>query len=151
MSYLAIVSTADDQFDAILEEFNRAQEVFLTGDPAAVMSLHSNRDDVTLSNPLTPPRRGWAEIEEAVEQAAATVRDGRILGYDEVSRYVTPDLGYIVRIERTEAKVGGSDELSPIALRVTMIFRRENDGWKLAHRHADPITTARSAGSIIQQ
>ncbi len=145
------MSTADEQFDAILEEFNRAQDAFITGDPAAVMSLHSHRDDATLSNPLTPPRRGWAEIEEAIELAATTVRDGRIIGYDEVSRYVTADLGYVVRIERTEAKVGGSDELSAVALRVTMIFRREDDGWKLAHRHADPITTARPADSMIQR
>lgn len=145
------MSTADEQFDAIVEEFNRAQEAFLTGDAAAVMSLHSRRDDATLSNPLEPPRQGWAEIEEAIERAAATVRDGQIIGYDEVSRYVTPDLGYIVRIERTEAKVGGSEDLSPIALRVTIIFRREDDGWKLAHRHADPITTARPADSMIQQ
>ena len=148
---LRIVSTADEQFDAILEEFNRAQEALLIGDPAVAMSLKSTRDDATLSNPFGPPRRGWAEIKEAVEQAAATLRDGRIIGYDEVSRYVTPDLGYIVRIERGEAKVGGSDELSLIALRVTMIFRREDDGWKLAHRHADPITTARPPESLIQR
>lgn len=145
------MSTADEQFDAVVEEFNRAQEDLLTGDAAAVMSLHSRRADATLSNPLEPPRQGWAEIEEAIERAAATVRDGRIIGYDEVSRYVTPDLGYIVRIERTEAKVGGREDLSPVALRVTIIFRREDDGWKLVHRHADPITTARPADSMIQQ
>ena len=64
---------------------------------------------------------------------------------------VTPELAYIVRTERSEAKFGGQEAVTPISLRVTMIMAREDGGWKIVHRHADPITTARPAESVIQQ
>ena len=78
------------------------------------------------------------------------LRDGSVRGFEEVSRYRTPDLGYIVQIERTQARLPGREDITPIALRVTMIFRREGDTWKVAHRHADPITSPRPISTTIE-
>jgi ketosteroid isomerase-like protein len=55
-------------------------------------------------------------------------------------------------MERAKAKIGGRQDVTPFTLRVTMIFRPEEDGeWKVVHRHADPITTAQPAESVIQE
>ena len=78
------------------------------------------------------------------------LRAGSVRGFEEVSRYNTPDLGYVVQIERTQAQLPGNTDFTPIALRVTMIFRREGDNWKVAHRHADPITTPRPISTTIE-
>lgn len=115
------------------------------------MSFFSDRDDVTLANPVGPPRRGPASVYEAAAAGAAQMRDGSVRGFEEVSRYSTPDLGYVVQIERTQARLSGTENMSPIALRVTLIFRREGDTWKVAHRHVDPITTPRPFGTVIEK
>ena len=144
-------STSQSDFDAVVEAYRRALEPYVKGDPRSVTKFFSRRDDVTLANPLGPPRRGPAEVEKAAAEGAAQLRDGSIRNFEEVSRYCTPDLGYVVQIERTHARVAGSGSMSPIALRVTMIFRREGDTWRVAHRHADPITTPRPISTAIEK
>jgi ketosteroid isomerase-like protein len=139
-----------NDFDSAVEAYRQAVGQYLKGDPKPAMELFSRRDDVTLANPLGPPHRGPTEVARAAAEGAAQVSEGSVRGFEEVSRYSTPDLGYIVQIERAEARLGGSGNISPIALRVTMIFRREGNTWKVAHRHADPITTARPISTVVE-
>ena len=138
--------------DSAIEAYQQAlQEFVRTGDPRPVLNLFSERDDVTLSNPLRPPRCGRREVEKATEDAAAALsfKDGSVQ-FDEVSKYSTSEVAYVHDIQRTEAHVAGSEEMVRIPLRVTTIFRREGDSWKIALRHADPLTSARPPSAIIE-
>jgi ketosteroid isomerase-like protein len=135
-------------FDGAVDAYRQALGQFVKGDPRAVAALYSQADDVTLANPLGPPRAGRVEVEQAIEAAAANFTDGSVR-CEEVSRYHTPDLGYIVQLERYEVQLAGSDVMAPSSLRVTMVFRREGDSWKVAHRHADSITTDQPISTIL--
>jgi ketosteroid isomerase-like protein len=86
-----------------------------------------------------------------MERAASRYRDGEVVGFENVAKYVTSELAYIVGVERYRAKIGGEEDIAPVALRVTSIFRPEGGTWKIVHRHADSITTARPAESVIQE
>jgi ketosteroid isomerase-like protein len=144
------MSAADD-LDQVLEQFHLAQGELLKGNAEPVNKLVSHQDDVTLANPLGPPMRGWDEVAKAAKHAASQVRDGEITSVETVAKHVTAELAYVVQIERAKAKIGGSEELAPIALRTTMIFRPEDGTWKIVHRHADPIVTPRPVESMIQE
>lgn len=137
-------------FDDAVEASRQAQVSFLNGDPEPAMELYSQRDDVTLANPLGPPRRGRAEVTKAAAEAAAQVSDGSLGGFEEVSRYSTADLGYVVQIEHVRARFAGSRDISPFSLRATVIFRCEGDTWKIVHRHADPILTPRPISTVAE-
>jgi ketosteroid isomerase-like protein len=145
------MATVDD-VDELIEQYFRAQGEFLRGNPEPVKDIFSHTEEVTLANPYGPPVRGFDEIAKVVEHAASLRRDGTFLGWQIVAKYVTAKLAYVVQIERAEAKVGAREEITPLAVRSTMIFRPEGDGeWKVVHRHADPITTPQPAESVIQE
>jgi len=105
--------------DAVLGEYHRALDAFFRGDSSPVKPLYSRGDGATLANPFGPARRGWGEIEETMDRAAANYRDGRTLGFDEVSRLVATELAYVVEVEHYEAKVAGSAETTAVSLRCT--------------------------------
>ena len=140
-----------DDLDEVIEQYNLALGEFVKGNPEPVKNLFSHREDVTLANPLFPVGYGWEQVVERLEGAASTLRDGEIVAIENVAKYVTPELAYLVRVERQEAKVGGDGEVRTFALRVTMIFRPEEGTWKVVHRHADSITTPQTAESLIQE
>jgi ketosteroid isomerase-like protein len=147
-----MVVVAVDNVDELIERYYRAQGEFLRGNPEPVKDLFSHTEDVTLANPYGPPVRGWEKVAEAVEHAASLRRDGEFVEWQIVAKYVSPELAYVVQIERAEAKVGAREDITPLAVRATMIFRPEEDGeWKIVHRHADPITTTQPAESVIQE
>ena len=138
-------------FDEVVEQYQRALGEFVKGNPEPNKMVFSHQEDVTLANPLGPAVRGWEQVAATMERAASQIREGEIVAFDIVAKYVTPELAYMVWIERVKAKVDGREEITPFALRVTTIFRPEDGTWKVVHRHADPITTAQPVESIIQQ
>jgi ketosteroid isomerase-like protein len=133
-----------------LEEYHRAGLEITNGNPEVYKALFSRRDDVTLANPFGPPVRGWSEVSATLDRAAGNYRDGEIVGFENLSTVIAPELAYTVEVESYRARVGGAEELVPVSLRVTTVFRREGDAWKVAHRHADPITAPRPPESVIQ-
>ena len=75
-----------------------------------------------------------------MECFASQVSDGEVTSFDVLEKYVTPELAYVVWVERSKAKEGGRQEGLPFDLRVTMILRPEDDTWKVVHRHAESMT-----------
>jgi ketosteroid isomerase-like protein len=141
----------EHDLDKVIEQYQHSLDEFTKGDPEPTKKVWSRQEDVTLANPLGPPARGWEQVEKTLERAASVIRGGESVDFETVAEYVTPELAYIVCIERGEAKVGAREEITPFALRVTTIFRPEDGTWKVVHRHADPITTPQSAESVIQE
>jgi ketosteroid isomerase-like protein len=144
------MSVAED-VDELIERYQMGLDDFMKGNPDPVKELFSHREDVTLANPLGPPAHGWDEVSATIERAASQFRDGRLVSVEIVEKQVTPEVAYTLWLEHAEGKVGAREDNAPSTLRVTMIYRPEEGGWKVVHRHADPITTPQPAESVIQE
>jgi ketosteroid isomerase-like protein len=134
----------------MLVRYHESVEAFINGDPEPQKQLWSRADDAVLANPLVPFARGWDAIVRVMDQASALLRDGTAAPVENVSSYASGELAYTLDIERDTVRIGDAAAPTESSLRVTTIFRREADGWKILHRHADPITSPRSPESLIQ-
>ena len=137
-------------FEDALVQAREALNMIARGDPSGYKALYSQNEDITLGNPFGGFGRGRDAVYEQLERAASYYRDAEPATCETIAKSVGEDLAYTVEIERVRAKVGGRDDLSDVALRVTCIYRRESDGWKLLHRHADPRVGRQTADSVIQ-
>lgn len=88
----------------VIEQYHRALDAIVRGDPEPQKGLFSRHDDVTLANPIGPPARGWSQVEKTMERAVAQLREGEPVRFERISEYATPDLAYIVEIELTRVK-----------------------------------------------
>jgi hypothetical protein len=118
-----------DHVDKLIEQYQHATAEFVKGNPEPYKAVFSHREDVTLANPYGPPVRGWSGVAETLERTAARLRDGELVGSEIIAKYVTPALAYVVSLVWERAKVGGSEDITPIALRTTMILRPEDGVW----------------------
>jgi hypothetical protein len=87
------MATVDD-FDQALEQYLLAAAEFPKGNAEPYKTVFSHREDVTLANPFGPPARGWEQVGATMERAASQYRDGEIVGFEPVAKYVTPELAY---------------------------------------------------------
>jgi len=141
---------ASVDFEGVVQEARAALDMIIQGDAEGYKALYSNSEECTLANPFGGMAHGRDEVIETLERAASNFRDGHSTGYEEIEWLVTPNLAYTLEIERFQARVGGRPDLSDIALRVSCMYRLEDGGWKLLHRHADPRVRPQTPESVTQ-
>jgi ketosteroid isomerase-like protein len=115
------------------------QRDFANGDAAGLKRLYSHRDDVTVFGGFGGFERGWAEVGPRLDWAASHFAGGTYSQQD-LSATVGTDVACLVSLERWSYTSPTDHTATLLELRVTQVFRREDGGWRLVHRHADPLT-----------
>ena len=134
--------------DDIVAENHRALAEIILGNPAVYQSLFDNSEDVTLGNPFGPFARGWQNVADTLVGAASHYRDGEVTDIALVSKHITDTIAVYVETESARAKLDGGSDFVSFSLRVTSVFQLRKNGWKLIHRHADPIMSARGVEAL---
>ena len=119
--------TASDQFYAALKRM-------VNGDASSMAEIWSQSATVTTMHPIGGREVGWEEVRGAWEQVADVFTAGTV-GLNDQLLETAGDMAYEVGIERGLATLGGRD--IRIEHRVTNVYRREADGWKIVHHHTD--------------
>jgi ketosteroid isomerase-like protein len=126
---------ANQEFTATtLERLRQASGAWYRSDPEPYRAMWSRREPVSLFGPLGPCKAGWLEVEATFRRMAARFSDGDMTTDFEVV-HVGSELAYTVGYEHGQVAIDGHRQ--PVKIRATHIYRREQDEWKLVHRHGD--------------
>jgi ketosteroid isomerase-like protein len=120
----------------ILARQTEAEEAIVTGDAGPRMELWSRRNPVTLFGAIGMSESGWEKLSRTFSWVASRFSEVSDFRFDVEMVNVVGDMAYTLGFERFKASVAGRP-VEPVTVRVTHIYRREEDAWKIVHRHAD--------------
>lgn len=110
----------------------------MRGDLVAYYDFIPHSDEFVLMNPFGgDPKRGTDRSPEAIAGTARFFRNGTF-AQEVVQAVVTDDMVMLATIEHCKVEAGGLPA-QDWKLRLTLVYRREAGGWRLIHRHADPL------------
>ncbi len=135
------MSTASDDFDVFLKQREAASTAFVNGDVAALDGVSTHTSPASIFGPNGTCIQGAEQVNAANASGAKVFRPGSANAFEIMHMAADHHLAYWVGIQRSVVRMHGQDQGTPMDLRVTEIFRRENGQWKLIHRHADQLAS----------
>jgi ketosteroid isomerase-like protein len=122
----------------LVRQSDAANAALMRGDIGRYRALITLADDFTLMSPFGgTPTHGADLTPERLEAMGRFFRNGTFR-QDLVQFWRSPEMVVLAVIERSRVEVGGLPA-QDWSLRVTLVYRRDEGGWRLAHRHADPL------------
>jgi ketosteroid isomerase-like protein len=134
----AIVPEFDHFLTPTLARQFDAEQALINGNPGPRLAMTSTQDPVTIFGAKVPLRHGWDEVSGTLRWLASRWSNASDYSFELVAAGVSDDLAYLIGFEHIANSVNGVP-VEPYTLRVTHIYRRENDEWKIVHRHADYV------------
>ena len=112
------------------------------GDWSLWRELLSRGEDVAILGAYGTYVAGWEAVSARFGRTATGYAAGGGGGpstHENIVTWVGDGLACSVTVERHESGLDGSPDLVPFSYRATHLFRREEDGWRIVLRHADPL------------
>jgi ketosteroid isomerase-like protein len=144
---MAVDDVTSADLDELVGIVTEATSAFIGGDMRRYFALIKHTEDYTLMAPTGGEVAGWFEVtDEVIEQMERHFQSGEAT-LEVVQTYASGDLAVIVAIEHQHGVVGYHPP-QDWSLRITLVFRRQDGGWGLVHRHADPLVHAISQDQL---
>ena len=125
----------DNGFTNALERVKGALAAMGSGNPLPYIDCWAQSDDTTLFGAWGPIEKGYRQLTETFRWVGGRFKGGPLVPENTVV-FSSGDLAYTVGFERGEVVVDGGAK-HPMTIRVTHVYRRFGDEWRLVHRHAD--------------
>lgn len=134
----APIVVTDPELATLVGTLTEAADEYVKGHIRHYLELVPDAPDFTLMPPYGGPAfHDLDRSDEAVEVTSSFFGDGEAT-LEVYAAHRSGDLAVIAAVERQHGRMGQLPD-QDLSLRVTQVFRRVDGGWRLVHRHADPL------------
>jgi ketosteroid isomerase-like protein len=130
-----------EHFKQFMKQREDAARAYVCGDPAPVADIVTRVSPATFFGPRGGCDQGADDVLLSFNQGAAMFGTGSETHFEILHMAASDNIAYWVGFQRATAQLRGSMDILPMNIRVTEIFRREDNEWKLIHRHADLLAS----------
>ena len=124
-----------------MQQRAEAASDYVRGDAAPLDRIVAREGAATFFAPRGGVVHGVDEVSSRYLQDAQSFAPGGESHFEILQMGARDGLAYWVGFQRATASMQGQSEAVSFNLRVTEVFRREGNAWKLVHRHADPLAS----------
>lgn len=126
-------------FEQFMQRREEASRAYVQGNAAPLSRIVARVSPATFFPPRGGYQHGTTEVAATYERDAALFAPGSDSNIEVLDMAASDGIAYWVGFMRSTVRMRGNTEPIPMNLRVTEVFRREDDDWKLVHRHADML------------
>ncbi len=138
MQPLPTTTTTDPSLAELITRMDEAADAYMRGDIRRYLQLIPNAPDCSLMPPYGGgPLSTAGRTEADIGATSAYFKNGEAT-IEVYAAHRSGGLAVLVLIERQHGEVGGTSD-QDWSLRITLVFRRDDEQWLLVHRHADPL------------
>ena len=123
-----------ESFEAFMQRREEAARAFVTGDGSLVVALSAARGQATFFDPGGGFTEGAETINAGNLAGARAFGPGGTTQLEIKDQGASGDLAFWTGFQVSSVERDG--KTMPMTIRVTEVFRREGEAWKMIHRHA---------------
>lgn len=126
-------------FEEFMKRREKAAKAYVSGDAEPLAEISVGDLPATFFSPKGDYRQGADEVLSTYKSDVAIFEAGSESHFEILQMAASDGIAYWVGFQRAKVQMRGQAEPVPFNLRITEIFCREGDDWKLVHRHADSL------------
>ena len=124
-------------FTTFMQKREQAALAYCQGEASPINALATGSDPASFFGPDGHVLQGPDAIKAAYAKGAALFGPEGTSRMEILQCEAEADIGYWCGLQHAEVQMDGKPV--SMTLRITELFRREDDEWKLVHRHADML------------